>query len=125
MKGVDIESIKNMLTRIWNEPLCSELLSKKIDISCYSELRQQIPDKFLLIREVFPQAELAEIWGNFEEYMQDDEVFPFLGTLGEAVICIGYGEKNKGKIFYFDFDFGCFPLEGDMLEDFLSKLVAS
>ena len=114
-----------MLRGIWNEPLHSGLTTKKIDVSLYDELDANIPDTSILINEVFPEGELPEIWNNYKPYLEEYSVFPFLGTLGEAVICIGYGDSNLGKIFYFDFDFGLFCLKGDSLNIFLSKLVAT
>lgn len=119
----DISSIKHLIEEIWIEPLCTDILSKKVDVSIYSGLSKQIPDQYLIIEEVFPEDELGDIWGNFEPYLSEHEIFPFLGTLGEAVICIGFSKINKGKIFYFDFDFGCIPFDNDLLSDFLGKLV--
>lgn len=121
----DLTAIKHLLEKVWTPPLCTDLLSKKIDVSNYKELSKQIPDQFLLIEEIFPKDELEEIWGDFESYLDEYKIFPFMGTLGETVICIGYGESNKGKIFYFDFDFGCFPLSDDSLDDFMEKLIES
>jgi hypothetical protein len=104
-------------------PIFSEITFKKMDVSIYNNLSQQIPDKFVVIKEIFPKNELEEIWRNYESHLSDLQIFPFLGTLGEAIICVGYGDRNKGKIFYFDF--GGFELEGDKLEEFLGKLIAS
>lgn len=120
-----LADIECLIECIWEEPIFSEITSKKIDVSIYANLSQKIPDKFVVIEEVFPKDELEEIWRNYESYLSEFRIFPFLGTLGEAVICVGYGDRNKGKIFYFDFDFGCFELGGDKLEEFLGKLVAS
>jgi hypothetical protein len=64
------------------------------------------------------------MWKNLDPYLGEYQIFPFLGTLGDALICMGYGDLNKGKIFYFDFDFGCFELNGDELQEFLEKLVS-
>jgi hypothetical protein len=121
----DLSEIKRLIEGVWQEPLCSELLSKKMDVSIYSGLSKHIPDKHIIIEEVFPKDELEDIWSNFETYLSEYQIFPFLGTLGEAVICVGYGDTNKGKLFYFDFDFGSFQLDDDGLEGFLGKLVAS
>ncbi|ASA54565.1 SMI1/KNR4 family protein [Vibrio gazogenes] len=119
----NLSDIKNMLDGIWNEPLHSDLVTKKIDVSIYDELSSSIPDSSVLIKEVFPEDELLEIWNNYKPYLEEYSIFPFLGTLGEAVICIGYGSYNLGKIFYFDFDFGQFCLDNDSLNVFLSKLI--
>jgi len=115
------DSIKNLLARVWENSVKDSLPTKKVAVSSYSELSSNIPDSSIAIEEVFLQEDLEEIWNNYETYLGEFEVFPFLGTLGEAVICIGYGEDNKGQIFYFDFDFGCFPMD-ESLEIFLSRL---
>ncbi|OEE51393.1 hypothetical protein A1OS_22755 [Enterovibrio norvegicus] len=121
----DLLNIKSLIEGIWKEPTCSELTSKKMDVSTYSKLGEKIPDKFIEIEEVFPKDELEGIWSNYEGYLSEYKVFPFLGTLGEAVICIGYDDSNKGKVYYFDFDFGIFELDGDELEEFIRKLITS
>jgi len=121
----ELSDIEHLIEGVWEEPLYSELSSKKVDVLIYSELSQQIPDKYLVIEEVFPKDELEDIWDNFESYLNEYQIFPFLGTLGESVICIGYGDTNKGKLFYFDFDFGSFQLDNDDLDSFLGKLVVS
>lgn len=118
-------NIENLIKRIWEEPVHSEITSQKMNVSIYNKLSQGIPDDFIIIEEVFPKNELEAIWSNYKNYLSEHQIFPFLGTLGEAVICIGYGDSNEGKIFYFDFDFGSFELDGDQLEDFLAKLIRS
>lgn len=119
----DLSDIESLISGIWEEPIFSEITSKKMDVSIYKNLSQQIPDRFIVIEEVFPKDELEDIWSNYEAYLSEHQIFPFLGTLGETVICIGYGDANKGKIFYFDFDFGSFELGGDGLKAFLGKLI--
>ena len=99
------------------------LVGKKIDVNKYSTLRDTIPDRFVQIDEVFPQSELPQIWEGYKDYLIEDEVFPFAGTLGDAVICIGYGIGNKMAIYYFDFDFGLVQMNSDDLYDFLEGLV--
>ncbi|KMT65160.1 hypothetical protein [Catenovulum maritimum] len=118
----NVSDIEKLIEDIWKEPIFSRITTKKLDTSFYSELSKQIPDKFIVIEEVFLRDELENIWESYQAHLSEYEIFPFLGTLGEAVICIGYGEINRGKVYYFDFDFGCFELEGDRLEDFFSKL---
>lgn len=115
-------NIENDIKEIWEEPLFTTLTEKKLNTSKYKELRKEIPDDFITIEEVFPKEEIEEIWDNYKPYLSEDEIFPFLGTLGEAVICIGYGKENKGKIFYFDFDFGKIQLDHDNLSAFIEKL---
>jgi len=112
----EYKNIKNLIT-----PLKEELVTKKIDVSLYSSLKQALPDSYLCIEEVFPKDEIEDIWSNFKPYLQEFQIFPIMETLGEGVICIGYDETNKGNIYYFDFDFGCFLLENS-LESFISAL---
>jgi hypothetical protein len=114
--------IKELLSDVWNAPTQKKLLSKKLDVANYEELRRGVPDKVIIIKEVFPKDQLEEIWTNYVQYLGDYEIAPFLGTFGETVICIGYGATNRGKIYCYDFDFGCFPLNDDLTE-FLSKLI--
>lgn len=120
---INLSDIESLISCIWEEPIFSKITSKKIDVSIYDNLSKKIPDKFIVIEEVFPKDESEDIWSNYEAYLSEHQIFPFLGTLGEAVICIGYGDANKGKIYYFDFDFGYFELEGDGLKEFLEKLI--
>lgn len=119
----DAFDVYNLLDSIWDEPLLSGVTFKKIDISKYPDVSREIPDRFVLIKRVFSKSELVDMWGNLESCLGGYQIFPFLGTLGDAIICIGYGCLNKGRIFYFDFDFGCFELNGDELQEFLGKLV--
>lgn len=49
----DLAAIEHLIKEIWVEPLCAELLSKKVDVSNYSELSQEITDRFLVLEEVF------------------------------------------------------------------------
>ncbi|WP_282130871.1 SMI1/KNR4 family protein [Pseudoalteromonas aliena] len=118
----EIKSIKHIIKRVWREPECTLLLSSQVDTTLYSELSKEIPDKYLAIEEVFCDEELDDIWESFKGYLSEYEVFPFLGLFGGAVICVGYGENNIGKIFYFDFDFGCLQFDSDDLNQFISKL---
>jgi len=114
--------IQKLIEKIWKAPLSQEILTKKVDVSLYNELKSKIPDEYVYLEEIFPEDEIQEIWDNYKLYLQEYKIFPFIGTLGESVICIGYDEENFGKIYYFDFDFGCFLLE-ENLDDFLKKLV--
>lgn len=115
------EIFLGLLEKIWEEPLNSNILSRRINVSNYCELEKEIPDQFILIEEVFPENDINDIFLNYKPYIGELEILPFLGTLGEATICIGFGKLNKGKIFYFDFDFGCFSLD-DSLDEFIAKL---
>lgn len=118
----ELSVVVSLIKKVWSDPLNSELPAKKIDVSKYKELSRKIPDKYLNIEEVYSKNELGSIWVNFEPYLNKYKIFPFLSTIGETVICIGYGEENIGKIYYFDFDFGCQPID-ESLDEFIIKLV--
>lgn len=110
--------IERILLKAWG---CrSELLSSYIDVSRYERLNNLIPDEVITIEDVFS---LDDIKGFYlEPYFTELEIIPFIGTLCDPVICIGYGEGNVGKIFYFDFDFGCIPFGDDDLDTFMMYL---
>ncbi len=114
--------IQKLIGRIWKIPLSQELLTKKIDVSLYNKLKSKLPDEYVYLEEIFPEDEIEGIWGNYKEYLQEYKIFPFIGTLGEGVICIGFNDQNYGKIYYFDFDFGHFLLE-ESLDYFVKKIV--
>lgn len=114
--------IQKLIEKIWKAPLSKEILTKKLDVSLYEDLKSKIPDKYIFLEEIFPEEEIETIWDSYKSYLQEDKIFPFIGTLGESVICIGYDEQNYGKIYYFDFDFGYFLLE-EKLDGFINKLV--
>ena len=114
--------VQKLIEKTWKAPLSQEILTKKVNVSLYNELKRKIPDEYVYLEEVFPEDEIEEIWDNYKSYLQENKIFPFIGTLGESVICIGYDEQNYGKIYYFDFDFGDFLLENN-LDSFVKKLV--
>ncbi|MGF1723165.1 SMI1/KNR4 family protein [Photobacterium nomapromontoriensis] len=118
-----MQDIKSLISDVWCEPLCTEILTKKIDVSIYSKLNENIPDDFLIIEDIFFEDDFENILSSFGEYLSEDNLFPFLGLLGEAIICIGFGCENRGDIFYFDFDFGCIQIGDDDLINFINKLV--
>lgn len=118
-RSVEIQHVLNEIGDMLSQ---QKVLTKKIDVLLYKELTQKIPDRTILIKEVFPHDEVEGIYENYKPYISQFDAFPFLGTLGDAVVCIGFGQANKGKIFYFDFDFGCFCLD-QSLDEFLLKLV--
>lgn len=118
----DLSHVVAMIDRVWEEPLRGKVPHCYIDVSLYNNLKSEIPDNVVVLEEVFPENELDDIWENFKPYLESHKIFPFIGVLGGAVICIGYGENNSGEIFYFDFDFGKIPLDGDDLNSFLKKL---
>jgi hypothetical protein len=58
---------------------------------------------------------------RFLPYTNEYNVVPFAEIYGNTVICVGSGEDNLGRIYYFDFDFGCIELDSS-LSEFISKL---
>ncbi|WP_050923479.1 hypothetical protein [Vibrio harveyi] len=114
------EKARGSLNRIWQSPLL--VLNKKIEVSLYQELSEEVPDDVLAITEVIPEEDLEEVYRAFAPYMSESEIAPFLINYGNVVICIGFGIHNDGYIYCYDADFGCFLLD-EGLDDFLSKLV--
>jgi hypothetical protein len=112
------QHVENLLFKAWDNKL--KLLSSYIDVSLYKEIEEQIPDSIITIESVFSIDDIKGF--NLEPYFIDLEIIPFIGTLGDTVICIGIGSHNTNKIFYFDFDFGCIPFGEDDLDQFISKL---
>ncbi|MFS8152627.1 hypothetical protein [Vreelandella titanicae] len=47
-------NIEHLIEKVWEEPLYTELASKKVDVSIYKKLSQEIPDKSMIIKEVLP-----------------------------------------------------------------------
>lgn len=113
--------VMSLISPVLDDRIKGILLSKKIDVSRYATLLNQIPDNVLVIDEVFPEDELDIINERFEPYLKVYNVFPFLGITGGCVIAIGYGSSNTGKIYYYDFDFGIFELDAT-IEEFLAGL---
>ncbi|PSW71501.1 SMI1/KNR4 family protein [Photobacterium kishitanii] len=108
------------LRMVWLYP--NSALNKKIDVSLYKELSEEIPDDILQITEIIPEKDLEEVHNAFSPYMDNSNITPFLMNYGNVVTCIGIGEHNDGFIYCYDADFGCFLLEQN-IEFFLSKLV--
>lgn len=115
--------ILNIANELWTDERVSYLPTKKVDVKLYKELHHTIPDSFLLIEEVFPEEELDDIWTNYKPYLAQYNIFPVIGTLGDAVICIGYSQESRNKVYYFDFDFGCISFDNQDLEEFILHLV--
>lgn len=115
------QEIKNLLSSLWKTCTGSYVIGRKVDVAKYPALSKAIPDKWLEISEVFLENEIDEIWDSFAPYTEEYGVRPILGIYNNTVIGIGYFENNFGKIYYFDFDFGCFELE-NTLDEFIGKL---
>jgi hypothetical protein len=92
-----------------------------IDVSLIPDLASAIPDRNLVIDEVFPLEELRAIYERFLPYLEDQLLLPFLGTLGGNTIALGFGEMNAGRVFYCDMDFGLFELS-ENIEGFIAAL---
>jgi hypothetical protein len=114
------EIAKAELHRLWPEGTPTTLGQMKISSANYETLKNSIPDQEILLQSVFAEGELEEITTRYAPYAAG--FTPFLGTLGEAVICIGNTEGNKGKVALLDMDFGLFMLD-DSLEEFQQKLI--
>lgn len=117
-----MNEIRSMLGEIWVDNNEDLILSKVINVTSYKQLNESIPDDELLIEEVIQFDDLCDVWASYSVYIDKLEIMPFLISYGNVVICIGFGSHNKGKIFYFDFDFGCIPFDDDDLNMFLNNL---
>ncbi|TOH10098.1 SMI1/KNR4 family protein, partial [Vibrio parahaemolyticus] len=73
---ISLSDIENLIQHIWEEPIFSDVTSKKVVVSLYGTLSKKIPDKFIIIEEVFPKDELEDIWSNYEEYLDEYLIFP-------------------------------------------------
>ncbi|UWX04527.1 hypothetical protein H1235_06630 [Pseudoxanthomonas sp. NC8] len=117
-----IPDVESCFARLWADPITSELRNFAVQVSCYPGLAAVVPDEFLYVEDVFPGSGAPELWARFAQYVQGDEVFPFLGMVGgKAYVCFGYGGTNRGQMFLLDFDFGLFHLDPDYAE-FTRKL---
>lgn len=97
------------------------LVGKTIDVSQYPLLRLAIPDQTLQIEEIFPVSEVEAILESFAPYIAEYSIKPFGEIYGNTILCLGTSEENRGKVYYFDFDFGCFEL-APSLGDFIHRL---
>ena len=93
--------IKDKLALVWDAK--DEILKKKINVSAYDSLKSNIPDHFLSIDEVFTEDAIVDVYEEYLPFISDFDMLPFIGNYGNIVTCIGFGEKNKGYIYYFDF----------------------
>ena len=89
---------------LWQEFL-SIAVGKLVSVSLYSSLRDSIPDKYLVIQEIVKYGQADEAYDRFKPYLAQFSVFPILGILGGNVLCIGISERNRGIVYYYDFDF--------------------
>ena len=117
------EIIKSELQIVWETETSNKLESQKIDTSLYKNLAAEIPDKYIHIVEVFSEEKIKDVLENYNDELNKYSVVPFLSTLGATVICIGFGEGNKGRVSLHDYDFGHYELE-QTLQAFLNKLVS-
>ncbi len=98
------------------------IVGKRIDVSLYPALAKEIPDDTLIIESVFEGKELDKVKEYCAPYISEYGVSAFSETLGDMLLCVGIENKNKGYIYYFDMDFGCFELD-ESIEKFVSKLI--
>lgn len=68
----------------------------KIVSSNYVELKRSVPDREIHLREVFSEAALEELTAAYAPFAEG--FTPIIGTIGEALICIGNTEENRGRI---------------------------
>ena len=99
----------------------SALKGQTIDVSKFPSLESEIPDENLEISQIFPDSELDKIWDNFRPYTSGFDIKPFAEIYGNTTLCLGCSESNLGRVYYFDFDFGCIEMCGSLPE--FSKVV--
>lgn len=87
----------------------------------YDYLSQEILDEIIIIVFAISFLEYGESYENTKKYLLEHQIFPFLETLCGNLICIGYGQDNEYLIYYFDIEFGVFPLN-EHYNDFCAKL---
>ncbi len=92
-----------------------------VDVNLYPGLRAGIPDKYIYLESIFNENEIGEISEKLKPYIIGYEVVPVIAGYGNQTICVGFGENNFGKVYYFDFDFGMFNL-GCSLTEFCNSL---
>jgi hypothetical protein len=93
------------------------LEGKSFKTRIFSPLEKAIPDSTLEITEVFTSDELEQVWKNFDSHTSELGIAPIAEFYGNMVLCLGHERNNFGKVYYFDFDFGCIGL-CDSLSEF-------
>jgi hypothetical protein len=118
-----IESkVIGILENVWKIDKVESFVSKRFLTSSHSELASAIPDEEIEIEEVFGKDEIGAIWSNYKPYLLEHNVIPFMCALGgNNVFCIGASDENLGNVYYYDFDFGIFMVN-DNIMSFLSSL---
>jgi hypothetical protein len=122
MTEADAANLGRLVGKVWQPDWIHRLRGMRINVARYTELQLAIPDKTIIIDEVFPADQISGICEQFEPFLGSFAVWPFLGTLGGNAICIGHAHANRGHLFYHDFDFGTYSLDRD-LETFLRYLL--
>jgi hypothetical protein len=114
-----IEILANL---IYLNPLeLTEAKGKKVKVELYPEMKNEIPDKYLLIESMISKERFKEVLEFCKPILEGLSVFALFDILGGNLICIGYSEENLGFVYYFDFDFGIFKLD-DSIAEFIGKI---
>ncbi len=113
--------LKRLIQSLWTNHSMREIGNMMVDVCLYPSLRAGIPDKYIYLENIFNENEIDEISELFKPYVTEYEIIPVIAGYGNQTICIGYGESNFGKVYYFDFDFGIFNL-GCSITEFISAL---
>ena len=120
----NINQVKDLISNIYLEySLISsvEIDRKKLDLSAYPWILEEITDNVLYLLEFIPIDEIETSWNYIIPQIDKNNLCPFIATHGDHLFCVDVSEKNYGNIFYVDWDFGVFPLKEDA-KTFLSKL---
>lgn len=87
----------------------------------FANLSAELLDEMIVITHAIDFSEYETAYTYTKKYLSQDEIFPFLDTLSGHLVCIGYGKQNEHMIYYFDSEFGIFPLEVNY-QNFCHKL---
>lgn len=119
------ELIRDELDRINSY---DDLIEKEVDLGLYPEIEELTCGGEVPLEDIYDSSNIKDIYTRFKPYLDnpdissESQIAPVIESLGNVYICIGFGEHNKGFVYYLDFDFGCFILDKN-LDNFLSKLV--
>lgn len=122
MKITDL--INNDLNKIMSY---ENLTSKILVLNKYPQVEAATCGGEVPIFEVFDLTEIDNIYVRFKPYLDNPDVssesqmIPVIGGIGNTYICLGFGQENRGFVYYFDCDFGTFLLD-ENVDSFLSKL---